>query len=570
MTTRVLVTGGAGFIGCHVVKMLLQRGYEVRVLDNLIDQVHRGAISRNPILSQVELIRADVRDLDRVTAALDGVDSVIHLAAEVGVGQSMYAIDRYVSVNDGGTAVLFQALIDQPVSPRRRRQLDEHLRRGPLSLRRRRAHGRRHSSGPARTRRLGPGRPRRAQPDPDADARMEAAQPRLRLCAHQIRAGTADPDRRARLRHAGRGAAPVQRVRPRPGALQPLHRRARHLRLPAAEPRTPDGVRGRRAAAGLRPRRGRRARLPAGARAPARAGSGVQHRQRPRRQHPAGRRSARRRHGRAASDPRNHGQGSHRRHPPLLRRHLARAGRARLPAPPQLRRQPGRTGRVGAPAARGRPRPRGAAGTGDSAASWHEDAAGPSSSPAAPASSAATSPTAWPGWATRSSSSTRSPARRRGQSRLAAAPPRHPSPARHRRRAGPRGGRGGGGGRRGAVFHMAAQVAVTTSLADPRDGLRRQSARHAARARGRAPPSRAAGRSSSPAPTRSMAASPTSPLARDGDAYVPGGSRLARARHRRGPAARASTRPTAAPRAPPTSTCSTTPAASACPPACCA
>ncbi|MBV8915054.1 MAG: SDR family NAD(P)-dependent oxidoreductase [Acetobacteraceae bacterium] len=115
MTIRVLVTGGAGFIGCHVVKMLLQRGYEVRVLDSLIDQVHRGTLSRNPVLSEVELIRADVRDLDRVTSALDGVDSVIHLAAEVGVGQSMYAIDRYVSVNDGGTAVLFQALIDRPV-----------------------------------------------------------------------------------------------------------------------------------------------------------------------------------------------------------------------------------------------------------------------------------------------------------------------------------------------------------------------------------------------------------------------------------------------------------------------
>jgi dTDP-L-rhamnose 4-epimerase len=115
MTTRVLVTGGAGFIGCHVVEMLLQRGYEVRVLDNLIDQVHAGAHARHKALGGAELIRADIRDLDRVTAALDGVDSVIHLAAEVGVGQSMYAIDRYVSVNDGGTAVLFQALIDRPV-----------------------------------------------------------------------------------------------------------------------------------------------------------------------------------------------------------------------------------------------------------------------------------------------------------------------------------------------------------------------------------------------------------------------------------------------------------------------
>ncbi len=115
MAERVLVTGGAGFIGCHVVRALLKRGTEVRVLDSLIDQVHRSTGARDSVLDQVELIRADVRDLDRVAAALVGVDSVIHLAAEVGVGQSMYAIDRYVSVNDGGTAVLFQALIDRPV-----------------------------------------------------------------------------------------------------------------------------------------------------------------------------------------------------------------------------------------------------------------------------------------------------------------------------------------------------------------------------------------------------------------------------------------------------------------------
>ena len=119
MAGRVLITGGAGFIGCHLVSALLQRGYPVRVLDSMIDQVHgaakHGAAKRNPLPPDVELVRADVRDGDRVSAALDGVDSVVHLAAEVGVGQSMYAIDRYVSVNDGGTAVLFQALIDKPV-----------------------------------------------------------------------------------------------------------------------------------------------------------------------------------------------------------------------------------------------------------------------------------------------------------------------------------------------------------------------------------------------------------------------------------------------------------------------
>jgi dTDP-L-rhamnose 4-epimerase len=114
MTATILVTGGAGFIGRHLVKALLERGDEVRVLDSLIEQVHHGA-PLDPILQQTDFIHADVRDADRVREALDGVDKVVHLAAEVGVGQSMYAIDRYVSVNDHGSAVLFQALIDRPV-----------------------------------------------------------------------------------------------------------------------------------------------------------------------------------------------------------------------------------------------------------------------------------------------------------------------------------------------------------------------------------------------------------------------------------------------------------------------
>ena len=115
MAERVLVTGGAGFIGCHVVKALLQAGYDVRVLDSLIEQVHDRQGKRNAILSQTQFIEADVRDQAAMSRAVTGVDHVIHLAAEVGVGQSMYAVERYVSVNDVGTAVLFQALIERPV-----------------------------------------------------------------------------------------------------------------------------------------------------------------------------------------------------------------------------------------------------------------------------------------------------------------------------------------------------------------------------------------------------------------------------------------------------------------------
>ncbi|MDB5414856.1 MAG: nucleoside-diphosphate-sugar epimerase [Rubritepida sp.] len=114
MSETILMTGGAGFIGSHVARLLLQRGHRVRVLDSLIDQVHGGR--RPPLLDdEVEFLRGDVRDEASLVPALKGVDSVIHLAAEVGVGQSMYAIDRYVSVNDLGTAALFQQLIHRPV-----------------------------------------------------------------------------------------------------------------------------------------------------------------------------------------------------------------------------------------------------------------------------------------------------------------------------------------------------------------------------------------------------------------------------------------------------------------------
>lgn len=112
---RILITGGAGFIGRFVADELLARGNEVRVLDAMIEQVHGETDGAQLLNPEAELIRADVRDKAAVSRALDGVDSVIHLAAEVGVGQSMYEVERYTSTNDVGTAVLFEALIDKPV-----------------------------------------------------------------------------------------------------------------------------------------------------------------------------------------------------------------------------------------------------------------------------------------------------------------------------------------------------------------------------------------------------------------------------------------------------------------------
>ena len=123
----VLVTGGAGFIGRAVTKELLGRGNTVRALDNLIEQVHGDRERPDDFPKDAELIVGDIRNRDVVARALQGVDSVIHLAAEVGVGQSMYAVERYTSVNETGSAVLFEALIDHPVLPRRHCVVDEHL-----------------------------------------------------------------------------------------------------------------------------------------------------------------------------------------------------------------------------------------------------------------------------------------------------------------------------------------------------------------------------------------------------------------------------------------------------------
>ena len=116
MSKQILITGGAGFVGSHLADGLLDAGHHVRILDDLTPQVHPAG--RPDYLSaNVELVIGDVRDPNRLREVLTGVDVVYHFAATVGVGQSMYEIARYMSVNTQGTAELLQAMLDAKITP---------------------------------------------------------------------------------------------------------------------------------------------------------------------------------------------------------------------------------------------------------------------------------------------------------------------------------------------------------------------------------------------------------------------------------------------------------------------
>ncbi len=110
---RILITGGAGFIGSHTIDYLLERGHSVRVLDALIPQVH-GNNGRQPsyVDHRAQLVLGRVEDRSAVSQALEGIEGVIHLASSVGVGQSMYQIVDYCTTNVIGTATLLQAITE--------------------------------------------------------------------------------------------------------------------------------------------------------------------------------------------------------------------------------------------------------------------------------------------------------------------------------------------------------------------------------------------------------------------------------------------------------------------------
>src|SRR5438105_2551972 len=98
MRKNVLITGGAGFVGSHLADALLARGHRVRIFDNLAPQVHSRDLPAY-CSPDAEFIRADITDLSAVRRAVDGMDLVFHLAAAVGVGQSMYQIAHYLATN---------------------------------------------------------------------------------------------------------------------------------------------------------------------------------------------------------------------------------------------------------------------------------------------------------------------------------------------------------------------------------------------------------------------------------------------------------------------------------------
>lgn len=157
MSRDVLVTGGAGFVGSHLVDALLDAGDRVTVLDNLDPQVHGPSREPPPWLPPgIRLLRGDVRDRATWDRALEGRDVVYHLAAAVGVGQSMYQVADYTAVNAVGTAELLQSLVDRETS------LDRLVVASSMSI-----------YGEGRYRRPDGGEPTRRRRDPEALRRHE-------------------------------------------------------------------------------------------------------------------------------------------------------------------------------------------------------------------------------------------------------------------------------------------------------------------------------------------------------------------------------------------------------------
>ena len=113
--TKVLVTGGAGFIGSYISDALIEKGFSVRIMDNLEEQIH-GSIKPH-IHEKAEFMKGDARKKEDWKKALDGTDMIVHFGAMVGVGQSMYQPVRYLTTNVIGTANMYEVLNEMKMKP---------------------------------------------------------------------------------------------------------------------------------------------------------------------------------------------------------------------------------------------------------------------------------------------------------------------------------------------------------------------------------------------------------------------------------------------------------------------
>lgn len=120
---KILITGGAGFIGSRLALRLVEKGHQVTVLDNLLPQVHGEAPEQSGLYRAVteytDFVRGDVTERSAMERVIEGQEAVVHLAAETGTGQSMYQIQRYSDVNIGGTSLLLDILANSPHSVKR-------------------------------------------------------------------------------------------------------------------------------------------------------------------------------------------------------------------------------------------------------------------------------------------------------------------------------------------------------------------------------------------------------------------------------------------------------------------
>ena len=116
---KILVTGGAGFIGSFIVDKLVEKGHSVRIFDSLDPQVHPGGAEPEWLNKNAEFIKGDVRDYDALKKAMEGMEIMYHHAAAVGVGQSQYQIKHYLDVNTGGTANVMDIIVNHKTSIRK-------------------------------------------------------------------------------------------------------------------------------------------------------------------------------------------------------------------------------------------------------------------------------------------------------------------------------------------------------------------------------------------------------------------------------------------------------------------